>query len=361
MESFYDILGVSIDADEQQIKLAYRAKAKQYHPDRNKGHQAEERFKQINEAYRVLSNKNLRSYYDAGFASLVQQYTQQPSPTPEHKGRYQPGDYSHLFAEERRKQKEADRFTPKKIVLFIAGYGLLAAVLLFFGGVMDSFTAQKHYEEASLIIKGGDYMKGYTLLKQALEKDEEHADANWLIGQVIMEKLHRPDRALVYFRRARAFADDDNDSLRYILGYAQAAEASSNFNEAVTAYQQYLDIGNTNDGEILSSMAKINVYELGKGSEAEVIYRKLIDMDSLSAEVYTGLGVALQQQAKYEDSYQYLIQAAALQQVYPINDYYLGMHMLRYEHDTLRACNYWFRAAQSGFKKAEDTISTYCQ
>ena len=62
---YYDILGVSRDADEDTIRKTYRKLAHKYHPDKTGGDKAaEEKFKKINEAYGVLKNKEKRSHYD---------------------------------------------------------------------------------------------------------------------------------------------------------------------------------------------------------------------------------------------------------------------------------------------------------
>lgn len=62
---YYDVLGVSRNADETQIKKAYRRLAKKYHPDTNAGDaDAEQKFKEITEAYNVLSDKEKRKMYD---------------------------------------------------------------------------------------------------------------------------------------------------------------------------------------------------------------------------------------------------------------------------------------------------------
>lgn len=63
-QDYYEVLGVSRDAGDDDIKRAFRRLAFQYHPDRNRELGAEEKFKEINEAYQVLSDHEKRSRYD---------------------------------------------------------------------------------------------------------------------------------------------------------------------------------------------------------------------------------------------------------------------------------------------------------
>ena len=61
---YYDVLGISKNADEKEIKSAFRRLAKQYHPDLNKEADAAEKFKEVQEAYEVLSDQGKRQTYD---------------------------------------------------------------------------------------------------------------------------------------------------------------------------------------------------------------------------------------------------------------------------------------------------------
>ena len=61
---YYDVLGVSKEASKDEIDKAYRQKAKQFHPDISKEENAEDKFKEVQEAYENLSDETKRSTYD---------------------------------------------------------------------------------------------------------------------------------------------------------------------------------------------------------------------------------------------------------------------------------------------------------
>lgn len=93
MRDYYEILGVSKDASAAEMKSKYRKLAIKYHPDRNPNDkEAEAKFKKINEAYAVLSNKEKRKHYDTfGSSQFHQQYTTEDI--------FQGFDFNNIFSE----------------------------------------------------------------------------------------------------------------------------------------------------------------------------------------------------------------------------------------------------------------------
>ena len=76
---YYEVLGIDRNATEAKIKASFRKLAFKYHPDLNHEDGAEEKFKELNEAYEVLSNPQKREAYDARQARYIQpRFTPKP-------------------------------------------------------------------------------------------------------------------------------------------------------------------------------------------------------------------------------------------------------------------------------------------
>ncbi len=98
MKDYYEILGIPFNSSQEDIKRAYRILAHQYHPDKNNGN--EKRFKEINEAYRILSYSKTKQEYDLNYTASKtnRKYSEQEDEEKETKEKYR-NDYSNKETE----------------------------------------------------------------------------------------------------------------------------------------------------------------------------------------------------------------------------------------------------------------------
>ncbi|HEX4217938.1 MAG TPA: DnaJ domain-containing protein, partial [Acidimicrobiales bacterium] len=128
---FYEVLGVSRTASQDEIQLAYRKLARTYHPDVNKDPAADSRFKEIAEAYDVLSDPSTRQRYDA-FGPQFRQVPEDADPST-----WRGGARTRGSGQRSGQRSRARRGAPDQGVPFESGFGDIDIEDLF-GGMFGS-------------------------------------------------------------------------------------------------------------------------------------------------------------------------------------------------------------------------------
>lgn len=112
MINYYQILGIQRDASDEEIKTAYRKLALKFHPDKNNGDQYfEERFKEIQDAYEVLSNKDKKEKFNREYDSFFNVNTKFSKSQNERDGNNSSGfsNYSEKLRKETEEKEEKER------------------------------------------------------------------------------------------------------------------------------------------------------------------------------------------------------------------------------------------------------------
>ncbi len=204
MADYYQILGVDKGASNQQIKTAFKKLALQYHPDRNPGNStAEDKFKQINEAYQVLSQADTKLLYDL---KLNGQYIPQKHVYPTY---HQQSEYTHTQSQSRPRYYTPVYTKQQLRKVYVAGVAFFVLIFIFsyfLNAYMNGKTAKIHYAKAIRLAEENELYPALTELNQALYFDEEYAEAYQKRGELRLVAGHAHSYVYHDFNKAIEYA-----------------------------------------------------------------------------------------------------------------------------------------------------------
>ncbi len=204
MRTHYDVLGVSVEAPPEEIKAAYKRLAVKYHPDKNMGDKdAEEAFKEINNAYQILSDPYQKAQYDflINFpATSSETHTQAPhyytsyqNTEPESEPEVEPTYY---YRRKKPQTTTTRRYSQQKeeqiALLFIVGFLLLVGAGVLIGGAVSSYQERKAQEAL--------YQEKLAIFGEAIAQYQErdYAATLTILDRIGQEKPQRREEAAVF-------------------------------------------------------------------------------------------------------------------------------------------------------------------
>ncbi|AFV01580.1 MULTISPECIES: J domain-containing protein [Dehalobacter] len=257
-KDYYQILGVSPDADNKAIKKAYQALAKKYHPDLNQGDKAsEEKFKEINEAYQAISDPAKRKKYD----DLRANYQQWQS----HGGRGNSFDWS-AWQESPGSNRYTRTMTPEEFAETFGDRGFGSSAGRGMGGFSDFFS--------SIFGMGADYAdESDDYYSNRIRRPQAGRDIEGEISITLEEAYHGTKRMIeVGGRRIEATVPKgikNNNKIR-LSGQGQAGAKDGNKGDLLLTVKIVPHPVYTRDGDDLSANIEIDFFKAVLGGEARV-------------------------------------------------------------------------------------------
>jgi len=185
--NYYHILGVSTTATPQEIKLAYKKLAIQYHPDKHGGNSYfEEKFKAVSEAYQVLSHPQKRATYDLKLYYLLQQKLKQQA--AHQQPQYQPPVRRPASVTERHYRTiPQSRFLKKDWYVVIIIFGSIILLSLLLSMVMNHVAAKDKYSSALAALQKKEWPVAHSFLSEAIYFKPKFAEAYMKRAYIEME------------------------------------------------------------------------------------------------------------------------------------------------------------------------------
>ena len=356
LPDYYAILGVTRSATQLEIKAAYRAMAKLHHPDRHGGDPEKERlFKEINEAYQVLSDTTTKMAYDKQW--LYQQSQPQPAVAtpPPPTGYYRqarPYHYQHAAPQE----YVFSKWTLMYGKIFIA---LLVIVAVLFPSLLNYYFSNYFYQQGLEALAHQDYIQAEANFKDAIrELGGSSALAAIKLAEMKIADGHYFD-ALTYTSIGLDYAVKVAEEARLIFLEGRIQELSGQPQRAVHYYRKALRWFYSPDS-VYRALAPLYAYQLKDYKQALAAYDSLLKWHPSEYELYLHRGFVRQKldihQPAVDDFNRFINQVGANGSVLFLK----GVSQLSLDRlDS--ACQAFQGAADLGLDNAYTFLQLYCQ
>ncbi|MGB0522366.1 MAG: DnaJ domain-containing protein [Flammeovirgaceae bacterium] len=413
MKNLYDILEIGREATNAEIKAAYKRLAAEYHPDRNNEAGAEERFKEINQAYQILSDFYLRLQYekelDAASGVGIESNRAEPEPV---------GKTEEIPVQEEVVEKEAPPAFGLKWklailatpILILLGIGVLKFVVVGFGDQAEAVPVVELSNDSIVVeavptVEKASKTVSVWELKRMAVANPDHCilyidsikgldDYKPEMEKIRQEAVRQLPQKTAYFFETNECerAEKSFELLKAVTGKALSAHLQKqldfyrcrcaievkDFTKAMNILAD-MEQRYKHQYSILAAKAQVIHYGLNQPKEALTFYKKArllyeyqtIDQKFLAywkpdfktlsaatlianeAEVYASLGE--QEKAKLT-----ALESIALDSNQALPYEIIGNSFIK-EENTWGACKYWRKALENGSSSATDSLLKYCE
>jgi len=299
---YYQILGLDRSASPEEIKIAYRALAKKFHPDRNKGdRKAEEKFKEITEAYNVLSNSSKKAVYEFAENNYSHPWVNSFS--------YQENELK-ATSKTKKNQKNSfdyqfnkDRPLPvKKRNRIIFGASILAILIIIASVTVTliKYSSNYYYNAGLHNYNEKKYSAALLNVDQSFSLlGTGRAEASLLAGKILTTHYKDYGRALQYINRGLE-VDSKNlikAELYYLKG--KCLKAQKQFKSAYTNYK-LAAVMNLHLDSLYHDLASLNCFVFKNYDDAIKYFNTLITMNPEFSQGYIGRAYSYQKLGEHQ-------------------------------------------------------------
>jgi curved DNA-binding protein CbpA len=355
--NYYQILGISSTASQEEIKVAFKKLAKEFHPDKHRGSDMyEDQFKKINSAYQTLSDPVKKARYD-----LKLKYAAS-SPLPQK-------NVDNFAAKRAREQKSARAAEAKqkrakekkqefKIYIFTgSGFIVFLIISMFFYNYMNEYSAKLSVKKGIDAELQKKYYQAMEFYSQALEFDDENSEAY----------KRRADIKLNIYSNYRSALPDYSGAIKYskkeewsvLFSRARCCAKLGMYEEAIRDLNNAIRLNPANDS-LLFYRAEINGFTLKNYPEAVTDYDLIISRDPSFPEARYSrslANLASHQYQKAMNDLSYLIDTDSGNG----GKYFFWRGFSKVSAgDTSGACSDWKESLNMGIPGSQEQIEKYC-
>jgi curved DNA-binding protein CbpA len=358
--NFYQILGVSTTASEEEIKVAYRSLAKKYHPDKHGANSLyEEHFKKINTAYQTLSKKEKRDRYDLKLRYRANSINHSTFRNRNPGSNFTKSNYNNSKKSQEKESKRKKQEREKKKIYILTGLTLICiiAFCIYFYNFMNQYSAELALNKGISEETNKNYLRAFEYYADALEYNDEFTEAYQKRAELRLKIYNDYKGAFNDFNKAIKTSEKKKWNLYFAR--AKCNIKLKKYEEAVLDLNEATELKPAYDS-LYFYLAEIYNYRLYKYRHAIRDYRQVLVLNSEFEEAYFGKAICHQYLGELKQS---IIDFNKVIEFEPKSGrayYYRGYSLLGM-NDTTGACTDWKRGMKLGFYASEDALDKYCR
>ncbi|WP_062543374.1 J domain-containing protein [Rufibacter tibetensis] len=359
-KNYYHILGVSSSASAAEIKAAYKRLAVKLHPDKNPNNpHAEERFKQINEAYQVLSDPRRRATFDLQRQYEQQQRQAQAYANPRYHQTRQPAGF-----QERHYRQRPQKHThfSRRDLLIVASVVLATVLLVFVIDIVWSGIAsgrameQARQAESQQLWKAAD-----ASYSTALEHKPKLEEARIRRADLRLTHLNNPAGAIEDY--TAALKESDKPPAAWYAARGKSYLRTKRYPEALKDLNKAISLDTTQAGVFLDR-GLVHLQAEDNWSQAEADISRYLQSDTIpsarTSEAFLYRSFAYFRMEKLKNAWQDT-ERALLQDSANAKAFYIQAKIRQFQGNRKGSCDLLARAAKLGLATAREEAAVQCQ
>ena len=345
-QTHYQVLGLTPSASAEEIKLAYRNMAKIYHPDRESGNSAfnEEKFKQINEAYQILSDPQKKAMYDLTMIS-----------------------YPRYRAKKVKYRKRTSRYysnrpTSYTKMAYVYGFIFVIALISIVGYstyYLVDYQSEQDYKQALNLYNEGQYAYAVVkLMNSTKDYGKSSLKACILASKILLYDLKNYQEAEMFIEKGLKLAETDEDKAQLYYYKANLLKFQQYYDQAYLAYQTTLGIDQQFDSAYYQ-LGELDAFVFKRYKLAIANFGQLLEVNADQYEAFLGRGYCYQQLGNHEDAVSDFASYIENNSREGMAYYLKAVSEIELE-DSVNACNDLSYAKILGVEKSQELIDSNC-
>ena len=285
MQNYYHVLGINYNVSPQELKLAYRKLAKQYHPDVNPDDaEKEEMFKLVSEAYYVLSDSDRKASYDLSLLlGLNEVYDELEEKERNRRYRQRRAAYRGNYRPPRREPVTYSKTVYAAVTMLVVGVAISILLIPF---ALSHYSSAYHYDKGLEYYQNKQYYAALNSLQHAIiDFGSKDIEACLLSANILMEKYGQYSYAIEYANMGleRASSPLDRVQLLYVKG--RCLKRNGDYHGAIEQFEMARQIWPEYDS-LYYELGTTYAYGLGNFPAAKQALDQLVAVNSSFEEAY---------------------------------------------------------------------------